>query len=233
MRRMKFLCAGGVFCFSMLAAVTASADSTQSWLMSASNTSSVPCSSASPCASVSLDISSTGKTATFTVTSLNNGYVFDTFGFNAETGAAGSHGSGSLLNLSLLSSSGEVSSPSLDGLRNEDGWGKFDYNFNTGKNGGSNASDCSVSGGTASAGCTFSFTLSGTGLTLADFELASVNKNGGSGSDLFAGHEANGSGFTGYVGSETPAPVPEPSMLSMLFSGFIAAGTFGRRFLRS
>jgi hypothetical protein len=234
MRHMKFSCVGAVlFCFSMLAVVTASADSTQSWLMSGSNTSSVPCSSASPCASVSLDINTGGTSATFTVTSLNNGYVFDTFGFNAESGATGTQGTGSLLNLSLLSSSGEVSSPSLGGLGNEDGWGKFDYNFSTGKTGGSSGSDCSVSGGAASAGCTFSFTLSGTGLTLADFKLVSANKNGGPGSDLFAGHEANGSGFTGYVGSETPAPVPEPSMLAMLFSGFIAAGTFGRRFLRS
>src|ERR1700752_425536 len=138
MRHMKFSCVGALlFCFSMLAAVTASADSTQSWLLTASNAGGPACSSGSPCASVSLDVSSTGNTATFTVTSLNNGYVFDTFGFNAETGATGTQGSGSLLNLSLLSSSGEVNSPSLGGLGNEDGWGKFDYHFSTGKNGGS------------------------------------------------------------------------------------------------
>ena len=31
----------------------------------------------------------------------------------------------------------------------------------------------------------------------------------------------------------TPTPMPEPSMIAMLFSGFIAAGSFGRRLLRS
>ena len=234
MRNLRFLSAiAGLFCFLILGARSASADSTQSWMLTASNAGGPACSSASPCATVSLDINTSGTSATFTVTSLNNGYVFDTFGFNAETGGTGTHGSGSLLSLSLLSSSGEVNGASLGGLKNEGGWGKFDYTFKTGEHGGANGSNCSVSGGTASAGCTFSFTLKGSHLTLADFELVSSGGNSGPGSDLFAGHAANGNGPTGYEGSATPTPMPEPSMLAMLFSGFIAAGTFGCRFLRS
>jgi hypothetical protein len=69
----------------------------------------------------------------------------------------------------------------------------------------------------------FSFTVTGSGLTLADFEVAS---SGGSGSGFFAGHEASPT-QSGYSGSSSP--VPEPSSLALLGSGLIAMGTIVRR----
>jgi len=210
-----------LFCFSTFAAVGAYAGQTQTWVLTGSNGTAPPCSTALPCARVTLGINSTGTAATFTVTSLDNNYIFDSFGFNAQNG-------GSTLSLSLGTSSGEVNGATLGGPGNEDGWGKFNYNFRTGENGGSAGGACTVTGGSASAGCTFSFTVDGTGLTLADFEHTS---SGGTGSGFFAGHAAAPSGGTGYEGK--PQPVSEPSSLGMLFSGFLAIGSFGRRFLKN
>ena len=231
MRHKKVLSAITVFSlFTILTAVGAYADQTQTWVLTTANPGGPACSSTSPCAQITLDVNGAGTAATFTVTSLDNGYIFDTFGFNAETGGNGNQGSGTAISLSLGSTSGEVSGPSLGGSGKEDGWGTFDYNFNTGENGGSNGGDCSVSGGVASAGCTFTFTVNGTGLTLADFEYIST---GGNGSGIFAGHSANLIGPTGYIGNpQTPAPVPEPSSLAMLGSGLFGLATIARRKLR-
>src|SRR5664279_3754947 len=74
----------------------ASADSTQSWdLIDTNDASQLPCSSGAPCAQITLDVN--GNNATFTVTSLLNGWVFDKFGFNTIAG----------VNVSLVSASGE------------------------------------------------------------------------------------------------------------------------------
>ena len=86
-----------LLCFSAFAAVGAYADQTQTWVLTGSN-GSPPCSASSPCAQVTIDINSAGTQATFTVTSLVNNYVFDTFGFNESGGGT----------LTLVSSSGDV-----------------------------------------------------------------------------------------------------------------------------
>jgi hypothetical protein len=196
----------------------AHADSITDWYLTGTNSpGQLPCSLAAPCAEVALDINNAGTNATFTVTSLLNGWVFDKFGFN--TG-------GALVN--LVSASGEVGSYSLGGSGNEDGWGTFDYNFLTGKHGGSSGGDCSGNPGSPSGGCTFMFTLSGTSLSLSTFEHAS---SGGTGSGFFAGHEASNSN-SGYSGSPQEfIPVSEPAMLMILTPGLLtAAGLLTRRF---
>src|SRR5579872_3370728 len=100
-----------LLCFFTFAAVGAYADTTQTWVLTGSN-GAPPCSASSPCAKVTIDINSAGTQATFTVTSLVNNYIFDTFGFNAKSG-------GSVLSLSLGSSSGEVSGATLGGSHQE------------------------------------------------------------------------------------------------------------------
>lgn len=214
----------GVLLFAGAAAQPALADSF--YLTGTNSSTNVPCSSAAPCAEVT--VATSGDTATFTVTSLDSGYIFDTFGFN-YTGPG---------TLTLTSSSGEVSSPTLNGSGNEDGWGSFDYNFVTGENGGSSGTDCVVTAGSPSAGCSFSFTVtdtSGATLTTSEFESATVGANG---TGDFAGHLAAPNNFTGYVGDSTPlgstSPVPEPSSLALLGSSVLgAAGVLRRRFRRS
>jgi hypothetical protein len=224
MRYIKFSAAiAMLFCLSTFAAVGAYA---QTWDFTGTNASgALPCSAAAPCGQVSIDVNSAGTAATFTVTSLLNNYVFDTFGFNAESG-------GSVLSLTLASSSGEVSGATLGGSGNEDGWGKFDYNFKTGVSGGSKGGDCTVTGGIASAGCTFSFTVDGTGLTLADFEVLT---SGGNGSGFFAGHAASPN-QSGYEGNPQAVSVAEGSNIPMLgASGLALLGTMAmkRRFRTS
>jgi hypothetical protein len=182
------------------------------FLTSTNSSTTVPCSVGTPCAQITLTTS--GNDATFTVTSLDNHYIFDTFGFDfTGTGA-----------LTLFGTpTGEVSSPTLGGSGHEDGYGLFSYNFDTGENGGSNGPDCVISGGTPGAGCTFSFTVQGTSaLTVAELDSA------------FAGHLAATGGNTGYVGVGTPTPeTPEPSSLMLLGTGVLGAAGLLRRKMTS
>lgn len=126
------------FALALLLCVTAGISSawagSQSWYFEGTNSpSNLPCSSGGPCGEVTLSVS--GNTATFTVSSLLSGYIFDTFGFNSSVG------------ISLVSASGEVGSFSLGGSGNEGGWGSFGHNFHTGESGGSNGHQCVVTGG--------------------------------------------------------------------------------------
>jgi hypothetical protein len=185
------------------------------------------------CAKV--EINASGGTAVITVTSLLAGYQFDKFGFNLAS---------SVGPVTLSSASGTVVSPgyALGGAAQVDGFGVFNYVFQTGVNGGSTGGDCKVTGGTPSAGCTFKFTLTGAGLTSASvFEILST---GGAvdGHAWFDGHVA-GPSCTGYVGGGNTTGLhngtsgcvstPEPNTLSLLSSGLVAillgAAFFRRR----
>ena len=214
----RVLCSIGVLvAMTVLASSGATADPVQ-FLLTASNAGGPACSVATPCAEVTIDISASGATATFTVSSLLSGYVFDTFGFNSSASVSFVPGSGT----------GEVGTYSIKGPGSygQDGWGNFDFLFDTGENGGSNGGDCVVTGGTPGPGCTFSFQVTGTGLTLADFEITSTNDSNGT--TFFAGHMANGTPYTGYVGQA----VSEPGELPQLLLGLLFVGAFlGRRYL--
>jgi len=197
-------------CFATLTG-TAMADSSQTWDLIGSN-GAPACNATTPCARVTIDVN--GNMANFTVSSLFNGWIFDTFGFNTLStvpalgfgGASGEIGPGA-----------NLQGP---GSFTEDGWGKFTYNFNTGESGGANGSDCVVTAGHPGPGCTFVFSVtSTTALTLADFEVAS---SGGTGSGFFAGHEAS-SNNSGFSGNSQPisTPISEPAALAVVVPGLL------------
>ncbi len=210
----------GILLFAGVAAQPALADSF--YLVGTNDSTGAPCSTTAPCAKVTINTS--GDTATFTVTSLDSGYVFDNFGFNFS-------GPGTL---SLTSDSGEVHNPSLSGPGASElgGFGKFKYVFDTGKNGGSNGGDCSISGSTISAGCTFSFTVtdSMTSSVLTDAEFETDTNGTHTTDSYFAGHIA-ASNASGFVDHAVPVPpIPEPSSLMLLGSGVLGlAGVVRRR----
>lgn len=201
----------------LLAASFASADS-QTWdLVGTNDSSGLPCTMIAPCASVTINAS--GHDATFTVTSLLNGYVFDKFGFNTIAGV-------STLSLVAGGETGELGSYSLGGSGTEGGWGSFLHNFDTGLSGGSKGGDCANHG----AGCTFTFEVTSTSsLSVASFEKLT---SGGVGSGYFAGHMASAS-KSGYGGnSQLLAPLPEPPTTAVLASGLLVGiGLLGRRTL--
>ena len=197
----------------------AHADSLASWYITGTNDSgSLPCSPAAPCAKVTLDVNNAGTEATFTVTSLLKGFVFDTFAFN--TG-------GATVNLVSGSAAGAAGSNSLGGSSSEGGWGNFEHTFATGKNGGSDGRNCSGSPSLSVGGCSFSFVLSSSSsLSLSTFEYASSGTNG---SGFFAGHMAS-SDNSGYSGGPEFMPISEPGMLLILAPGLLtAAGLLTRR----
>lgn len=220
MRKLIWFALGLILCVSAVSG-SAWADS-ESWYFTGTNNSSqLPCSAGSPCGEVTLSVS--GSTATFTVSSLLNGYVIDSFGFNTING----------ISVSLVSGSGtgELGSGyNLGGSGNEDGWGSFKYNFNTGLSGGSRGGDCHVTGGVPGSGCTFTFTVKCVGnctLSLNDFEKSS---SGGNGSGIFAMHMAS-TRKSGYAGNPVPFPVNEPATLSVIGAGLLsAAGVLRRKF---
>jgi hypothetical protein len=160
------------------------------------------------CGSVNISINGSGTQATFTVTSLMSGYQFDSFYFNGPS-------------LTLITGLSYNATPPPF---NADGFGGFNYLYDTGINGGSTGSNCSTDGTVSgsSAGCTFTFTLSGSGFTSSTF-YSGIDVNN------FAGHLANGT-CTGYVGDGTNSgsgttadctSTPEPASLSLLVSGMI------------
>ena len=209
-------------CFATLTG-TAMADS-QTFDLIGSNGTAPPCSAAAPCAQITIDTS--GNMANFTVSSLVNGWIFDNFGFNTISGVPA---------LTFGGASGEIGpTAGLQGPGSfqEDGWGSFIYQFDTGKNGGANGSDCVVTAGKPGPGCTFTFSVTSTSaLTVADFEKLS---SGGSGSGFFAGHEASQT-LSGFSGNSQPIPPPlsEPAALAVVVPGLLVAfGQLRRRVLR-
>lgn len=177
------------------------------------------------CATV--NIVATGTQATITVSSLLNGYQFDSFGFNLSSGTITSFSSSGTVNTSDPNYG--LSAPPA-GPWAQNGFGKFQYVFDTGINGGSTGGNCVVTSGSPGPGCTFALTLNGTGLTSYQlFEVLSSG-NAGDGNAWFAGHVA-GTTCTGFVGggnatgnqngssSCTPVATPEPSTLSLLALG--------------
>ena len=174
------------------------------------------------CAQVSIDVATGGGSATLEFTSLMSGFQFDTVGFNFN-------GNGT----------GTITTPAKTDPGNEDGFGVFMYNFDTGINGGSTGHFCD--GMESTTACDFTVTIAGSGLTVADFETLSSSPGNGNGGDLvqFAGHIAS-SACTGYVGGgggsttnstggSCTTSTPEPGSLTMLVFGLLAIGGFAVR----
>jgi MYXO-CTERM domain-containing protein len=169
------------------------------------------------CAEVTITVAPGGTSATLEFTSLLSGYQFDDVGFNFTGGTI----------------SGIVPPTPKSGGTNLDGFGTFGYVYLTGNNGGSTGSACN--GTIGDAACDFTLTITGTGLSAADFETV------GSADTWFAGHIASAT-CTGYVGGGGPATTnpddggacsststPEPGTSGMLVVGL--AGLFGLGFL--
>jgi len=180
------------------------------------------------CASVNIITNGLGTGATITVSSLLNGYQFDSFGFNLANGST----------ITAFTSSGTVNTTDPNyglngpGSFSQNGFGKFAFVFGTGINGGSTGGNCVVTGGSPGSGCTFALTLTGTGLTSASVFQVLSSGNAGDGNAWFSGHVA-GSACTGFVGggnatgntngtSGCGTPVSEPSSLSLLGLGMLA-----------
>ncbi|MGA8870628.1 MAG: hypothetical protein WB460_05800 [Candidatus Acidiferrales bacterium] len=178
------------------------------------------------CAEVTIDVTSS-TSATLEFTSLLDGYQFDTVGFNITGGTI----------------TGIAPPTPKSGGTNLDGFGTFGYVYLTGNNGGSTGSDCN--GTMADAACDFTLTITGTGLSAADFETV------GSADTWFAGHLASAD-CTGFVGGGGPATsnpddngacsstsVPEPGTSGMLSIGLVGLLLLGlgfssrRRLLRA
>jgi len=203
------------------------------------------------CATVNVHITNSSS-ATITVVSLLNGYQFDNFGFNLVSTSSITGFSATVAGVSNPSGD-SLSGMPTGGSYNLNGFGNFDFLYNTGLNGGSTGSNCVVtvgSGGTTatgSTGCKFVLTLTGAGLSLNAFNLVSGG-NAAEGNVLYAGHLASAS-CTGYVGggqlgtsgTETDTgttgtggacgttTTPEPAGLMLLGSGLSAMGLLFRR----
>jgi len=164
------------------------------------------------CGQVTISINAAGTSATFTVSSLLNGFQFDNFFFNGPGG------------LSLGTSGYTLSYNPTPPPPNADGFGPFNYLLGTSTNGGSTGASCS--GSAADPDCNIIFILNGSALTLSTFYA-------GDGSNNFAGHMA-AAGCSGYAGdgtnSSNPPGVtqcystPEPAGMSLLLSGLVGMG---------
>jgi MYXO-CTERM domain-containing protein len=179
------------------------------------------------CAEVTITAAADGTSATLEFTSLLSGYQFDDVGFNFTGGTI----------------TGITPKTPKPGGTELDGFGSFGYAYDTGNHGGSTGHLCD--GTMGDADCDFTLTITGTGLSVADFETV------GNADTYFAGHlaSANCTGFVGGGGSATSNPddngacsstsAPEPGTSGMLTIGLIGLLLLGlgfssrRRLLRA
>jgi hypothetical protein len=167
------------------------------------------------------------NTVQFTITPLNgNGLVgglngLTTFTFNSTGNQDITFDFGALASLFDVSNSGTTTAPAGD--IHQDGFGTFEYGFNyIGGNGASNPFTGALT-----------FTLTGTGLTLASFNELSTggNPNAFFALDIISGQ--GNVGQTGLVDCCSSVPVPGP-IVGAGIPGLVAAlgGMFGLNFYR-